>query len=58
MRNQPDELIDSDKLAGDFLKMYDRLGLMLDEGERELLQNGSESGEYDEPEDDEDEWEQ
>ena len=31
VRNQPDELIDSDKLADDFLTMYDRLGLLLDE---------------------------
>lgn len=56
VRNQPDELIDNDKLAEDFLKMYDRLGLLLDENERELLENGLASGGYDEPED-EDEWE-
>ena len=43
VRNQPDELIDSDKLADDFLTMYDRLGLMMDENERELLGNGSQS---------------
>jgi hypothetical protein len=58
VRNQPDELIDSDKLADDFLKMYDKLGLMLDENERELLENGVEASEYAEPLDDEDEWEQ
>jgi hypothetical protein len=58
VRNQPDELIDSDKLAYDFLKMYDKLGLMLDESERELLENGVDPGEYAEPVDDEDEWEQ
>ena len=40
VRNQPDELIDSDQLADDFLKMYDRLGLLLDENEREILKNG------------------
>ena len=42
VKNQPDELVDIDKLANDFLKMYDRLGLMLDENERELLENSSE----------------
>ena len=36
VRNQPDELIDNDKLASDFLKMYDRLGLLLDENEKKL----------------------
>ena len=36
VRNQPDELIDSDKLAADFLKMYDRLGLLLDDNEKEF----------------------
>jgi predicted nucleotidyltransferase component of viral defense system len=41
VRNQPDDLIDSDKLAADFLAMHDRLGLLLDENERELLENGS-----------------
>jgi hypothetical protein len=56
VRNQPDELIDSDKLASDFLTMYNRLGLLLDENERELLENASEPGRYYEPED-EDEWE-
>jgi len=56
VRNQPDELIDSDKLADDFLKMYDRLGLLLDENERELLENGSGPVGNDDPEDD-DEWE-
>lgn len=40
VNNQPDELIDNDKLADDFLKMYDRLGLLLDENEKELLGNG------------------
>ena len=57
IKNQPDALIDSDKLAGDFLEMYDKLGLLLDENERELLENIPENGEYDGPED-EDEWEQ
>jgi len=41
LRSQPDELIDSDKLAEDFLKMYDRLGLLFDENERELIENGT-----------------
>ena len=54
VRNQPDELIDSDKLADDFLTMYDRLGLMIDENERELLENSSQTGKFYEPEDDED----
>jgi predicted nucleotidyltransferase component of viral defense system len=39
VKNQPDELIDSDKLAMDFLTMYDQLGLLLDKSERDLLQN-------------------
>ena len=56
VRNQPDELIDSDKLANDFLTMYDQLGLMLDENERELLENGSQAGEFFESEDDKDKW--
>ena len=58
VRNQPDELIDSEKLADDFLMMYDRLGLLLDESERELLENGSHSGAFIEPEGDGDKWEQ
>lgn len=41
VRNQPDELIDNDRLAEDFLKMYDRLGLLFDEDERKLLNNNS-----------------
>jgi len=45
VRNQPDELINIDKLAADFLTMYDRLGLLLDENERELLSNGLEFSE-------------
>jgi len=36
VRTQEDDLIDSDKLATDFLKMYDRLGLLLDENEIKL----------------------
>jgi len=39
VRNQPDELIDCDKLALDFLTMYERLGLLLDKNERELMEN-------------------
>ena len=57
MRDQPDELIDSDKLALDFLSMYDRLGLLLDKDEGALLENGLYTGDHDEPEDCE-EWEQ
>jgi hypothetical protein len=37
---QSDVLIDSNKLAEDFLKMYDRLGLLVDESETRLLDNG------------------
>jgi predicted nucleotidyltransferase component of viral defense system len=36
-QNQPDTLIDPDKLADDFLKMYDRLGLLLNETERTIM---------------------
>ncbi|MDR3270246.1 MAG: nucleotidyl transferase AbiEii/AbiGii toxin family protein [Peptococcaceae bacterium] len=35
IRDQNDELIDNDKLAEDFLAMYDRLGLMYDRSEYE-----------------------
>ena len=52
VRNQPDELIDSDKLALDFLTMYDRLGLLLDENELGLLDNGSKPSGYRELKDD------
>jgi len=58
MRNQPDVLIDSGKLAVDFLNMYERLGLLLDDNERSLLEHKSEHGGYYEPVDDEDELEQ
>jgi predicted nucleotidyltransferase component of viral defense system len=51
VRNQPDELIDNDKLASDFLEMYSRLGLLLEDNEREYLENGSEYSEYHEAED-------
>ena len=47
VRNQPDELIDSDKLAVDFLLMYDKLGLMIDESEQELLAGDHESDDED-----------
>ena len=40
----------------DYKKMYDRLGLLLDENERELLETDQASGGHDEPEG-EDEWE-
>jgi len=40
VKSQPDELIDSEKLADDFLNMFERLGLLLDENELELLENG------------------
>jgi len=41
VKNQPDELINTDKLAYDFLKMYDLLGLLLDENERKLMEKDS-----------------
>jgi len=53
VRNQPDELIDIDKLAEDFLKMYDRVGLLLDENEQEILRNGTDHDEHCDHEDDE-----
>ncbi|KLU59359.1 hypothetical protein CEB3_c43450 [Peptococcaceae bacterium CEB3] len=34
VREQQDDLIDKDKLAGAFMEMYDRLGLLYDESER------------------------
>lgn len=34
VREQADELIDTDKLASDFLQMYDKLGLLYSEEER------------------------
>ena len=45
VRNQPDVLIDNEKLADDFLKMYDSLGLLLDVSERKLLENGMKADE-------------
>jgi predicted nucleotidyltransferase component of viral defense system len=58
VRNQPDELIDNDKLADDFLKMYEHLGLLLDENEQKMLTqnpNGGTQNHY--PMEDEDELE-
>lgn len=37
MLSQADELIDNDKLAEDFLTMYDKLGLLYTEEERKVL---------------------
>ncbi len=37
VKNQPDELINTDKLADSFLKMYDRLGLLAEDGELYLI---------------------
>lgn len=37
IKTQPDELIDASKLAEDFLSMYDRLGLLYDERERQII---------------------
>ncbi|MDR1590188.1 MAG: nucleotidyl transferase AbiEii/AbiGii toxin family protein [Oscillospiraceae bacterium] len=41
VNTQSDELINPDKLAGDFLKMFDRLGLLVDESEMHFLENGA-----------------
>jgi predicted nucleotidyltransferase component of viral defense system len=51
VKNQPDELIDTDKLAEDFLKMYDRFGLLLDENERRILRANYAHSEEDEGKD-------
>ena len=37
IKDQSDELLDSSKLADDFLKMYDRLNLLADERELQIL---------------------
>jgi predicted nucleotidyltransferase component of viral defense system len=37
IKDQRDELINSDKLEGDFLQMYDRLGLLYDENEKQMV---------------------
>lgn len=55
VRNQSGELINNDKLAEDFLKMYDWLGLLLDGNGRELLENDFASGGYGKPEDEDEE---
>jgi len=41
VRSQPDELIDSDKMAAAFIEMYGRLGLLLDENEKKLYSNSA-----------------
>jgi predicted nucleotidyltransferase component of viral defense system len=42
VQTQPDELIDNDQLASDFLKMYNDLGLLLEAEEQEFLENSYE----------------
>jgi hypothetical protein len=37
VKEQHDELIDEKKLAGDFLSMYDKLGLLYDKHEKQLI---------------------
>jgi predicted nucleotidyltransferase component of viral defense system len=37
MKDQRDELINSDKLTDDFLRMYDHLGLLYDENEKQIV---------------------
>lgn len=39
IREQCDELINNDKLAEDFLNIYDKLGLLAEKDERDLLEN-------------------
>ncbi|MDR0446102.1 MAG: nucleotidyl transferase AbiEii/AbiGii toxin family protein [Oscillospiraceae bacterium] len=41
INTQSDELINPDKLAEDFLKMFDKLGLLVDENEKKHLGNGN-----------------
>jgi predicted nucleotidyltransferase component of viral defense system len=38
VKTQPDELIDADKLADSFLDAYERLGLLLDDDEKEFIE--------------------
>ena len=45
IKDQSDELIDNNKLADDFLKMYDKLGLLYTDEEKEIIsRNGQEPG--------------
>lgn len=37
IKDQHDELIDKDKLAGDFLSMHDKLGLLCDKNEKKII---------------------
>jgi predicted nucleotidyltransferase component of viral defense system len=37
IKEQQDDLIDKGKLAGDFLEMYDKLGLLFDENEQKII---------------------
>ena len=37
VKEQHDELIDESKLANDFLSMYDKLGLLYDESEKQIM---------------------
>jgi predicted nucleotidyltransferase component of viral defense system len=39
-REQQDDLIDKDKLADDFLTLYDKLGLLYDENEKKIIDEG------------------
>lgn len=38
IRSQPDELIDTEKLVDSFLSTFDRLGLLIDVNEKEILE--------------------
>lgn len=44
LREQKDELIDENKLASDFLLMFDKLGLLYDEAEKEIVSSIEQSG--------------
>jgi hypothetical protein len=39
VKDQPDDLINENKLAGDLLAMYDKLGLLYDDKERQIMES-------------------
>lgn len=47
LKEQKDELIDENKLASDFLLMFDKLGLLYDEKEKEIVSSIEQSGKQD-----------
>ena len=44
IKNQPDALIDNEKLADEFLKMYGHLGLLFDENDQNILKGNIKNG--------------